>query len=52
MKQYAEFVQTYDLTKEINSKVEDLHSEMSSINERIQVGSLTCSYSLCWHGGD
>ena len=38
LKQYTEFVQSYNLTDEMNSKVQELSTEMNSLNERIKVG--------------
>ena len=38
LKQYTEFTQSYNLTMEMNSKVQDLSTEMNSLNEKIKVG--------------
>ena len=36
LKQYTEFTQSYNLTMEMNSKVEELSAEMNSLNEKIK----------------
>ena len=37
LKQYTEFMQSYNLTMEMNSKVQELSTEMTNLNEKIKV---------------
>ena len=36
-KQYTEFIHSYNLTMELNSKVEELSSELNLLNGKIKV---------------